>query len=505
MTIKGVLPITLLCLISTYSFSQNLPPQINPKKLPTKIENRLEGLFKEYNSLKKISSERLAYYKMKNILIIDNKVKIEAHLRTPEDTLKIDFLKFNIEKDDYFGTYQNIVQFQIPIENLKKFSEEDYVLYLTIPPKPQGDVVSEGVKKINADIFHDTGLRGDGIKIAIIDLGFDGYKNLLGSELPANVTTKSFYNSISGNGDITGKNENHGTAVAEVVHDVAPDAQLYLINFDSRVELDAAVNYAINQNVHIINHSVGHFSLPFDGTGAICDIARKAINNGILWVNSAGNHAKKHYEDNFKDPDSDGLHNFDNEDETLNLDAEAGDIITIYMTWDDWPYSSNDYDLSLGMFDDNDEWVEVENSTNLQLGIHEPVEIIDYAADITGTYHIAVQKLPGALGKKIEIYSFNHGLQYISEPYSLQSSIIDPASAEEVLTVGATNNIFNTITEYSSQGPTNDGRIKPDIAAPAEVVNSTLTIFSGTSASTPHVSGAAALLLEEDLTRNNKK
>ncbi|MFC1562645.1 S8 family serine peptidase [candidate division KSB1 bacterium] len=109
--------------------------------------------------------------------------------------------------------------------------------------------------------------------------------------------TKSFYNSTSGNGDITGDSENHGTVVAEIVHDVAPDAQLYLINFNTVVGLSKAVDYVISKGVKIINHSMSWIgSSPYDGTGDICDIAEDALNNGVLWVNSAGNHRNKHYE-----------------------------------------------------------------------------------------------------------------------------------------------------------------------------------------------------------------
>ena len=61
-----------------------------------------------------------------------------------------------------------------------------------------------------------------------MDFGFEGYEDLLGTELPEKVTVKSF----RGDGDITGGGEIHGTGCAEIVHDVAPDAELYLVNYD---------------------------------------------------------------------------------------------------------------------------------------------------------------------------------------------------------------------------------------------------------------------------------
>ena len=351
-----------------------------------------------------------------------------------------------------------------------------------------GAYLTDGVNLTGGGLFHSKNLLGQGVKIAVIDVGFASFKYAeeAGEFPPGSIADKEDY---TGNGIFTGSS--HGTTVAAIVHDMAPSAKLYLKKIDTGVSLENAVSDAISQGIDIVVHSVGWVNTNFgDGTGFIADQTKKAMENGILWVNAAGNSAKRHWEGVARDGDGDGWVEFAENDETLKVKVDYDSTIQAFLTWNDWPESNKDFDFFLY----DEDGIRLSSSQNYQTGSEPPAESLSYSATPSGTYNLKISVPDNYEGTDLEIFSFNHWLI----PGVADSSIMAPGNVGEVLTVGAINKRNwkdGPIEYFSSQGPTADGRTKPDITAVDGVTTFLRGSFLGTSAAAPYAAGAAALIL----------
>jgi hypothetical protein len=382
-------------------------------------------------------------------------------------------------------SYENLIQIKVPVSRLSSLAKLPDVQLVRMPWPMIPFSVSEGKNLINADDWNAQGLTGTGVKVGILDPGFTGYTALLGTDLPATVTLQPLVN-INGS-------TNHGTACAEIIYDIAPDAQFFFAKAATDVEMGTAVNWLITQGVNVISCSAG-FSVggPGDGTGIICNMVTNARNNSILWSQSAGNNAESHWYGNWADTDSNGYLDFvPGVVELIPVYLYTTTPISVYLKWNDpWSSSGNNYGLRL--FDSG--LSIVAESDYPQNGNDNPIESFTYTTATDGWYYIAVGSVSPNPPETFHVYCYPYSF---GEPALMvaSSSLCIPADSPNAMTVGAVYFATpGTIEDFSSQGPTDDGRIKPDLVAPDGVSNVTIDPFYGTSASAPHAAGAAVLV-----------
>jgi Subtilase family/Bacterial TSP3 repeat len=366
----------------------------------------------------------------------------------------------------------------------------------SIASSGKGANVSESVSLTAADGYQAGNLTGTGVRVAVVDLGFSGLSaKIAAGELPQDTVAVDF---TADNNAESGTN--HGTGVAEHVLDMAPGVSLYCLKVSDETSLQNAADYLASNNIRIANHSVGWFIASYyDDSGKINSIINDSHDqDGVFWSVASDNMAQHHWRGSWVDTEGDNLLDFAPGDELLQINGSAA-TVTIFLNWNQYGARTK---TNLDLFVLDNTGTAVAASTTVQTRYNDPYEVVSFPYQASrAPYNIQVLRVSGSSsGLDVTLFSVNHNLEH-AVPASSQ---LDPANAHGAFSVGAINqanwlNASPAIESYSGQGPTTDGRLKPDLIAPDGTTSLTYGVRSsfGTSFASPTVAGAAALLLEE--------
>jgi hypothetical protein len=341
---------------------------------------------------------------------------------------------------------------------------------------PAQPAISNGGYRIGADAMWSRGVDGRGQTVAVLDVGFGGLdESVRAGELPATGIEQVSFDTEFG---IEGRNAvgaptQHGTRVAEALHDVAPGATLLLVNYNTHAQFRQAVDWLISRRAPVVAHANSFLLPPFDGTGPNAAAVDRAAAAGILWVNSAGNFARRHWSGTVREAPT-----------VLPFDVAAGGILSFSVA----PFGGPDDRVLLEVQQSMGDgpWI---TRTGVESGPEGALSEVQVSTG--GRWRVAVSRTEGA-DVFTRVFSRTPGLGAHAVP---TGSIPTPGDAAGSLSVGAVRWTGTALADYSSRGPTQDGRAKPDLVGPTYVTaNPAWPGSAGTSAAAAHTAGAAALL-----------
>ncbi len=192
------------------------------------------------------------------------------------------------------------------------------------------------LSKLGVSAWHAAGHLGRGVKVAILDSGFCGYRAYLGKVLPARVSVRSF----RADGNLEARDSQHGVLCGEVIHALAPEAELLLANWESDrpEQFLEAVRWAKSQGARIISCSV---IMPCwsdgEGAGEVHQNLTQLLGKGdasqdMLMFASAGNTAQRHWGGVFRDG-GDGLHVWAPGQKENAITPWGGERVSVELCW----------------------------------------------------------------------------------------------------------------------------------------------------------------------------
>jgi uncharacterized repeat protein (TIGR01451 family) len=391
-----------------------------------------------------------------------------------------------------------------------------------------GSVTSEGDITHKANVARSAvGVNGQGVKVGVLSDSIDYLASSQATGDLGDVTILPGQSGVPGSGE--------GTAILEIIHDLAPGAQLYFATaFNGEASFAQNILDLRSNGCQVIIDDVYYYDEPPFQDGIIARAVNNVTASGALYFSAAGNDGNLKdgtsgtWEGDFVDggqatgPVSLGggrIHSFG--DATFNAVVNGGNGVDLFWA-DPLGASTNDYDLFL--LDPTGTSV-IASSLNLQNGTQDPYERLDVfpgsgsqivivktsGADrflhlVTSRGRLSRSTAGATRGHSAAATAFGIAAVDASTSYPFPFSGGAANPVETFSSDGPRRIFFNpdgspiTPGNFSSTG----GSVlqKPDFTA-ADGVSTSLYSFDpfyGTSAAAPHAGSIAALLLSYDPT-----
>ena len=419
-------------------------------------------------------------------------------------------------------------------------------------------VVNGGLITSQADFIHESdrvrnalpnGFDGTGITVGIMS---DSYDNLGGAagDIIAGDLPAAGVNVLQ---DLDRGGSDEGRAMAQLVHDLAPGADLAFASvFISETDFAQQIRDLADPtkgNADVLVDDIIYFAEPFFQDGIIAQAVDDVVSEqGVTYFSSAGNSADKAFESdtiNFvADSTLNGqvsypgtYYDFDTGggiDTSQSITLEPYQQIIFSFQWDDPFYTVDGVDTDLDLFLLDSQGNQVASAEFDNIGNQTPHEVLSFIhfGNTTETYELVISKYSGPNPGRIKYVNF--GSEPVATEYPHDAPTIyghaaainaqavaavpwfDQDNPESFTSKGSTTILFNadgtpkpSAEADGIQQPIPETRNTPDIAA-IDGTNTTFfgqnipedndgfPNFFGTSAAAPHAAAIAALIQESD-------
>jgi len=487
------------------------------------------------------------------VRMANGRVLIDARAAGDAELLLSDLRHLGLNKGSRFA---DVVSGWLPIGAIHNAAELDSLRLVSasVPMTNAGSVTSQGDIAQRSDVARAVhGVSGAGVMVGVLSDSYDqqggAAADVASGDLPAGVQV---LDDSADCGDILTQVPctDEGRAMLQIVHDVAPGADLaFYTAYNGFAGFANGIVGLANAGADVIVDDVMYLAEPMFMDGVIAQAVDQVKGMGVAYFSAAGNQTRASYEHAYANshqqlyvdfgfgPLPGGyMHDFDPGPGTDTAQAHtipAGQCAIFLVQWDS-PFGSEaagtgtQNDLDIWLVDDTEAWiVAFDAHENIPTG--EPVEAMQFCND--GSYGSNVFKLVIALWTGAEpglVKTVVFGNASIDEHATHSGTLFGHANAAGAEAVGAAYYLdtpeFGTnppqLEYFSSAGgtpilfatdgtplPTPELRMKPEIVAP-DGVNTTFFYsesdrdgdgnpdFSGTSAAAPHAAGVAALMFE---------
>lgn len=449
-------------------------------------------------------------------------------------------------------TYKHTVTFRLQTEKIMQLNnctELRYARPEMAPQKRIGSVESEAVKSLKANLVSKRfGLGGKGITIGVLS---DSYNTLGGEaagiasgDLPGEGNPNGLTTPVTVLSEIQGGiASDEGRGMIELIHDVAPEAEIIFYSaFNGYFDFADGIRALADAGADIIVDDIFYFAEPYFQNGAIAQAVNDVSKQGVVYFSSAGNSGEQSYESEFNTISPFNIHDFDSSDAVngfQRIEVAPGQQLNLFLQWDqpspfftDGPGATDDRlttNLDIFIFDpDTNELV----FQTAGLNTDDQIEGISLFNDGEESFifDMAVGITSGPAPERIKWINFGSDLNVQFDTNS--STVVGHANAQRAISVGAVaffrvegfqDRPSTDVNGFSSLGGTllrlNDKggrRNQPlDTRSPnfcaTDGTNTTFfgsdipdelgeedtnPNFFGTSAAAPHAAAVAALMLQ---------